>query len=339
VPEAWKGKYPYQVEVELIGKLQTLKKARILLKKLGVKSHKCLNAPITKRILPLFSLSESDYLKQLADKKVWGLLTPDFRSCNNELTEEDKPKLESTTLWDFPRQSYGKTPKGNNKYAGVTPAFVIWNMIQRYTEPGDTVLDPMCGSGTTIDVCNEEGRKAIGYDIAPPPYRSDVKQNDARQIPLPDCSVDMVFIDSPYGDNIRYNEHPDNIGHISSEKQEFYEALEKVMDECYRVLKPGKVIGWLIGDQWVKKKFTPVGFNIYQSLCKNFETVDVICVVRKNQSSNTSFWHSRAKRYNFYLRGFKYLFIMRKAPETSDLPEKRNVKWAYYDRSNTNNCK
>ena len=29
--------------------------------------------------------------------------------------------LESTTLWDFPTQNYGKTPHGNNKYNGVTP--------------------------------------------------------------------------------------------------------------------------------------------------------------------------------------------------------------------------
>ncbi|MCW3982569.1 MAG: DNA methyltransferase [Candidatus Bathyarchaeota archaeon] len=341
VPEAWKGKYPYQVAVEQVGNLQTLKKARVLLKKLGVVSHKSLSDAVTKRLLNLFTLSESDYLKQLADSKTWGLLTPDYsvNGKTNGDTSEEKPKLESTTLWDFPRQSYGKTPKGNNKYAGVTPAFVIWNMVQRYTEPGDLVLDPMCGSGTTLDVCREEGRKAIGFDISPPPYRSDIKQNDARHIPLANDSVDMIFIDSPYGDNIRYNEHPDNIGHISSEKQEFYDALEKVMDECYRVLKPGKVIGWLIGDQWVKKRFTPVGFKVYERLCKNFETVDIICVVRRSQASNTPFWHSRAKRYNFYLRGFKYLFIMRKPSETQITPVKRSVKWAYYDRSKNNEKK
>ena len=345
VPEAWKGKYPYQVEVEQIGNLQTLKKAKVLLKKLGVTSHKCLSDSITKRLLTLFSLTESDYLKELADSKAWGLLTPDYSKKglvkNSESPEEEKPRLDSTTLWDFPRQSYGKTPKGNNKYAGVTPAFVIWNMVQRYTEPGDLVLDPMCGSGTTLDVCKDEGRNAVCYDIAPPVYRPDVLQNDARHIPLPDNHVDMIFVDSPYGDNIRYNEHPDNIGLISSEDEKFYEALEKVMTECYRVLKPGKVIGWLIGDQWVKKKFTPVGFRVYQSLCKNFETVDIICVVRRSQASNTGFWHSRAKRYNFYLRGFKYLFIMRKPSETTSIPEKRSVKWAYYDRgkNNTNSVK
>ncbi len=340
VPEAWKGKYPYQVEAEQSGKLQTLKKAKVMLKKLGVESHRSLDDAMTKRLLTLFSLTESEYLKQLSTRNAWGFLTPDDRHKKNgnakaetsSGTSEDKPVLDSTTLWDYPRQSYGKTPKGNNKYAGVTPAFIIWNMVQRYTEPGDLVLDPMCGSGTTLDVCKEEGRKAICYDVAPPAYRPDVIQNDARQIPLPDNNVDMIFVDSPYGDNIRYNDHPANIGLISSEDEKFYEELEKVMNECYRVLKPGKVLGWLIGDQWVKKKFTPVGFKVYQSLSKNFETVDIICVARRSQASNTSIWHNRARRFNFYLRGFKYLFIMRKPAEKTAKPEKRSVKWAYYER-------
>lgn len=74
---------------------------------------------------------------------------------------DEKPILEATTLWDYPKQSYGKNPKGNNKYAGVTPAFIIYNMIKRYTEPGDLVVDPMAGSGTTLDVCREEKRRCI----------------------------------------------------------------------------------------------------------------------------------------------------------------------------------
>lgn len=106
---------------------------------------------------------------------------------------EEVPELQATTLWDFPRQSYGKTKKGDDKYAGVTAAELIWNLVWRYTEPGDLVVDPMCGSGTTVDACREEGRKAIGYDICPPKSRSDIIQNDARKIPLPDDCVDLVF--------------------------------------------------------------------------------------------------------------------------------------------------
>jgi len=36
-----------------------------------------------------------------------------------------KPKLETTTLWDFPTQNYRDKPHGDNKYPGVTPAFII----------------------------------------------------------------------------------------------------------------------------------------------------------------------------------------------------------------------
>ena len=242
---------------------------------------------------------------------------------------DDKPRLESTTLWDYPKQSYGKARKGSNKYAGVTPAFVIYNMVRRYSEPGELVLDPMAGSGTTLDVCKEEGRKCVAYDILP--IRADITQNDARKLPLAESSVDMIFIDSPYGDNIDYNDHLGNIGKISSETDEFYLELEKVMAECHRVLKPGKVLGWLIGDQWVKKKFTPVGFNVYQNLCKYFDTVDIVCIARRSQTSNTGIWHNRALRFNFYLRGFKYLFIMRKL--TSEQPGKRKISWTRYPRS------
>lgn len=238
---------------------------------------------------------------------------------------DEKPPLETTTLWDYPRQSYGKTSKGDNKFQGVTPAFIIWNLVQRYTKKGDLVVDPMAGSGTTIDVCKEEGREVIGYDIEP--KHPEVIQNDARNIPLPDESVDLVFIDSPYGDNVSYSERPEDIGKISCEDERFYHELEKVAIEAYRILKPGKVLGWLIGDQWVKKRFTPVGFKLYERLAKYFETVDIICVARRGQSSHTGVWHYRAKKFNFFLRGFKYLFIMRKpAPKGTSA----KVKWSKY---------
>lgn len=242
--------------------------------------------------------------------------------------EDEKPPLEATTLWDFPRQSYGKNPKGNNKFQGVTPAFIIWNLIQRYTKPGELVVDPMAGSGTTVDVCKEEGREVKGYDISP--KHTDVIKNDSRHIPLPDESVDMVFIDSPYGDNVKYSDDPYNIGNISAEDENFYNELKKVSEEIYRILKPGKVMGWLIGDQWVKKVFTPVGFKIYEQLSKDFETVDIICVARRGQSSNTGIWSYRAKKFNFFLRGFKYLFIMRKPIPNDKKKKSKKIKWAKY---------
>jgi DNA modification methylase len=350
VPEAWEGKYPYQVKVGPIGTIIPLKEGKKLLKRLGVERSSPMSSTTTLTVLELYrpsnipmskwyefvsKISEDKPIEVASESKSWQLLAQTRKT--KEIVEEI-PLLQATTLWDFPRQSYGRTPKGDNKYAGVTPAELIWNLVWRYTEPGDLVVDPMCGSGTTLDVCKEEQRRAICYDIAPPSTRKDVIQNDARKIPLSDDHVDMVFVDSPYGDNIRYNEHPDCIGKISSETDRFYDELEKVVKECHRILKPGKVLGWLIGDQWVQKKFTPVGFLLYQRLAKYFDTVDIITVVRRGQTSNTSLWYNRARRFNFYLRGFKYLFIMRKPlPGKEESTKQRIVNWKYYDRNHARN--
>jgi DNA modification methylase len=266
-PDAWGGKYPYQVILEKNENSIILKEARKILDKMGIKWGRILNS----QLLEIF-------LKYLQNPDNF-----DWSKVKNIIDEDEKPKLETTTLWDYPTQSYGKLSKGNNKYPGVTPAFIIYNMIKRYTEVGDLVVDPMAGSGTNFDVCKEENRKCICNDISP--TRPDIIQNDARKIPLPDNSVDMIFIDSPYGDNVRYNDHTDDIGKISAETENFYDELEKVIRECHRILKPDKVLGWLIGDQWVKKKFTPVGFRIFERLCKYFEPVDIICVARRNQTS------------------------------------------------------
>ncbi len=225
---------------------------------------------------------------------------------------EEKSVVEATTLWDFPTQSYGATKKGDARYQGVTPAFIIYNMLCRYTEPGDLVLDPMCGSGTTIDVCQAEDRRVVGYDINP--VRPDIIQNDARSIPLAENSVDMVFIDSPYGDNVDYNDQPGKIGQLSADQNAFYDALRTVAAELFRVLKPGKTLGWLIGDQWVKKRYTPVGMHIYQMLVDDvgFIPTEWVIVARRNQSSNTGLCAYRARRHNFYLRGHKHLLLVRK---------------------------
>ena len=339
----WGGKYPYQVEIKPIGRITPINNAKNLLKKLGISRSSPINKKALIQLLELYRpenlsmdkwnkllLRESDdrNIEISEESKTWELIS-DLKKIDEK--SEELPLLEATTLWDFPRQSYGKTPKGNNKYPGVTPALLIWNLIWRYTDPGDLVVDPMCGSGTTIDVCKEEERKVIGYDINP--VRPDIIQNDSRKIPLSSESVDLVFVDSPYGDNIRYNENPDSIGKISSEKEIFYDELEKVIEECYRILKPGKVLGWLIGDQWVQKKFTPVGFKLYERLMNHFETVEIICITRRGQSSNTGMWHNRARKFNFFLRGFKYLFIMKKPLSEKEKSKKpRKIKWNHYER-------
>ena len=94
-------------------------------------------------------------------------------------------RLQTTTLWEYPSQHYGAAEQGDKRYVGATPSYVIWNVLSRYTKEGALVVDPMCGSGTTLDVARDLRRRARGFDLAP--YRKDIERADARELPLGDA--------------------------------------------------------------------------------------------------------------------------------------------------------
>ncbi|MCP5021811.1 MAG: hypothetical protein GY930_08530, partial [bacterium] len=52
-----------------------------------------------------------------------------------------KPKLQTSTLWYHESQQYGDKPMGTPGFEGATPAYVIWNLLERYTREGDLVVD------------------------------------------------------------------------------------------------------------------------------------------------------------------------------------------------------
>ena len=127
-----------------------------------------------------------------------------------------KPALvvQPTTLWDYPSQHYGTGQQGSSSYRGATPSYVIWNCIQRYTAAGDVVIDPFCGSGTTLDVCADTARVGHGFDIAP--FRDDIVRADARKLPVDDGMAKLVFFDPPYADNLAYSDDPKCIGKLTA---------------------------------------------------------------------------------------------------------------------------
>ncbi len=233
----------------------------------------------------------------------------------------NKPPLRiaTTTLWEYPSQDYGREPHGDKDYVGATPAWIIWNLLQRYTREADKILDPMCGSGTTLDVAIEMGRVGIGFDLAP--RREDIQPADARNIPLPDQSVDFVFIDPPYSTHVDYSDDPRCIGKLDAgasaengQLNTYYHSMRDVFAQCYRVLKPRRYLALYVSDSFKKgKPFMPVGFDLFALLRRQFTPVDIIAVVRHNQKLKRGNWHAAAVEGNFFLRGFNYLMIMKKA--------------------------
>lgn len=217
----------------------------------------------------------------------------------------------TTTLWDFPSQQYGDESQGDKHYRGATPAYIIWNLLQRYTKPRELVVDPMAGSGTTLDVARELNRRALGYDVNV--TRKDIFNCDARKLPLEDAKAAFVFLDPPYSTHIHYSDDPRCIGKLDAHKAEYYAAMEQVIKEVHRILKPGRHMGLYVSDSFQKgKSFCPIGFELFQRLRQHFEPVDIIAVTRRNTTLDRNHYHTAALEGNYFLRGFNYLFIMKK---------------------------
>jgi SAM-dependent methyltransferase len=56
---------------------------------------------------------------------------------------------------------------GLHAYAAKCPPQLVGYALERYSKPGETLLDPMVGSGTALVEARLMGRNAIGYDIDP----------------------------------------------------------------------------------------------------------------------------------------------------------------------------
>jgi DNA modification methylase len=223
-------------------------------------------------------------------------------------------RVQTTTLWEYPSQHYGVGMQGHKDYKGATPSYVIWNLLERYTRENDVVVDPMCGSGTTLDVCSDMKRKGLGFDVAP--FREDIVQCDSRKLPLADGSVDFFFMDPPYSNHIRYSGKPECIGELDSRTESYYVAMNQVIQEAFRVLKNRRYFAIYVSDSYKKgKPFSPIGFELFELSRRLFHPVDIISVTRNNRTLKRNHWHTSAVEGNYFLRGFNYLFIFKKETE------------------------
>ncbi len=243
------------------------------------------------------------------------ILSPESpRAYTSGMRRKPPLKLQTTSLWYYPSQQHAEEPMGDPRFPGRTPTFVIWNLLERYTRPGDLVVDPFCGGGTTLDVARSMDREVLGFDVAP--EREDIRRADARDLPLEDDSADFFFMDPPYSTHLEYSGQGECIGELDAFEPEYFEALEGVFDEANRCLRDRRYLAVYVSDTYRKKRgFVALGARLSLLLEARFRPIDHVAVVRGSRKLEKPRFHRTAAEQNFFLRGFTHLLIFKKEKE------------------------
>src|SRR5215212_8559351 len=67
---------------------------------------------------------------------------------------------------ELPEKERTKHVHRLHPYLGKYIPQLVEVFLRKYFRPGQTVLDPFCGSGTTLVQANELGINSIGYDVS-----------------------------------------------------------------------------------------------------------------------------------------------------------------------------
>lgn len=76
-----------------------------------------------------------------------------------------------------------ESPCKKLEHPAMMPKWLARDLILSWSNPGDTVLDPMCGSGTTLFEAEKAGRNSIGID-SNQSYVAAIQEN----IQVPSCT-------------------------------------------------------------------------------------------------------------------------------------------------------
>lgn len=234
-------------------------------------------------------------------------------------------ELETNTVWAFPNR--GKWATHNAKYRGNWSPYIPRNVILRYSNEGDTVLDQFVGGGTTAVEAKLTNRNFIGVDINPSALEItknklnfkceydptiEIMQGDARNLTeIADDSVDLICTHPPYADIIHYSENIAGDMSLMPMKDFLFE-IGKVAEECYRVLKKDKFCAILMGDTRKKGMVRPLAFETMRIFeMAGFKTKEII-IKEQHNCKATGYWKTNSIKHNFLLLAHEYLFVFKK---------------------------
>lgn len=143
----------------------------------------------------------------------------------------DEPwgRIQHFDIWQFARA------EGGSSYFGRMPPQVVENLLWGFTNPGDIVVDPFAGGGTTIDVAKAMGRRIWASDLAPrsellPIHRHSMLDGWPADAP---SRVNLILLDPPYWRQAKGEYSADDPADLSSMSlDDFYDAWTFIVGAC-----------------------------------------------------------------------------------------------------------
>jgi len=291
-------------------------------------------------------ITEEDYKKFVSQKKEiiqndgdkkYKIRIGEKRTINELQPKNFNP--ETTTVWSFPNRGNWATHKGD--FRGNFAPQIPRNLIIKYSKIGETVLDQMCGSGTTLVECKLLGRNGIGVDIN---YEHIIltrdrlsfnldSQNtdnktlqktfvgDARNLNLiQNESIDLIVTHPPYANIIPYSKDEVNgdLSKIGNVRQ-YLEEMKVVATECFRVLKPNRYCCIMVGDTRKKGYYVPIAFEVMQVFLNTGFLLKEDVIKHQWHCKSTKYWLEKSIQHNFLLIMHEHIFVFSKPKRKENL--------------------
>lgn len=240
--------------------------------------------------------------------------------------EPENFELEMTSHWSFPKR--GDWATHDAKWRGNWSPYIPRNVILRYSQEGDLVLDQFSGGGTTLveakllnrniigvdvnDVALERCREKIDFEHEGATGKVSLYKGDARKLDfIEDESIDLICTHPPYADIIQYSEDIESdLSHLNMKA--FLPEIHKVAEEAYRVLKKDKFCAILMGDTRKNGLVQPLAFETMTMFRHAGFKLKEIIIKEQHNCQATGYWKTNSVKYNFLLLAHEYLFIFKK---------------------------
>lgn len=240
--------------------------------------------------------------------------------------EPENFELEMTTHWSFPQR--GNWATHDAKWRGNWSPYIPRNILLRYSNECDLVLDQFAGGGTTLVEAKLLNRNIIGVDIndtalerckEKTSFKHEsangkvyIKRGDARHLDfINDTSIDLICTHPPYANIINYSDNTE--GDLSLLKiKDFLLEMKPVAKECYRVLKKDKFCAILMGDTRQKGCIIPMSFDVMKIFQDVGFTLKELIIKEQHNCKATGYWKTNSIKYNFLLIAHEYLFVFKK---------------------------